>query len=214
MHIVCLSTGRPQQLRDYHDEPFVSAIRRTPVAETLWLSSSGLAGDQVALTDVHGGPNRALHLFCHDNYAFFNYKAGFDLPVPAFGENLTVSGYDEQCANVGDVLRLGEALIQVAHPTERCGKIGQSLGLPKMLKWIHEELYTGFYCRVLQEGMVAHDSIISLEEQGPALLNVARLNRLLFKEPDRAALDTVLCEDLLSAEWKQRAKELYARADR
>lgn len=211
MKIVCLNIGQPESLLDYNSQQFDSAIKKQPVTESLWLSRNGLQGDQVA-AEVHGGPSRAMHVFCSDNYAFYNAKAGFDLPVPAFGENLTLSDYDEAAANVGDVLQIGEAVIQVSQPTERCAKIGQSLGLPQMLKWIHEELRTGFYVRVLQEGKVRHDDDIDLRERGPSTLNVAALNRLLFKELNRPRLAEITRNPLLSPEWKARAELLYARA--
>ena len=209
--IISLNLGKPQQLTDYKNQPFMSAIRKGPTDNEVFLSKSGLSGD-TSHEDFHGGTSRAVHVFCHDNYAFYNDKAGFELRVPAFGENLTVAGYDEQNANVGDILSIGEAIVQVSQPTERCGKIGQSLGLPKMLKWIHQEQRTGFYFRVLEEGNISAAATLQRIEQGPARLNVAALNQLLFKQLNRAELDGVLQSALLSPEWKQRAEILYKRA--
>lgn len=209
--IISLNLGKPEALKDYHEKPFKSAIKKAPSNAEVFLSKTGLKGD-TSHEAFHGGANRAVHVFCHDNYAFYNDKAGFELPVPAFGENLTVAGYHESVANVGDILKLGEALVQVSQPTERCAKIGQSLGLPKMLKWIHEELRTGYYLSVLEEGMISQESNLQLQETGPAYLNVAVLNRLLFKELDRAELDRALSSPLPSEQWKERAEELYQRA--
>ncbi|MBT8116124.1 MAG: MOSC domain-containing protein [Arenicella sp.] len=208
--IVSLNIGRSEALRDYHQQSFSSAIRKIPISAAVLLSKNGLSGDY-SHEPFHGGKQRALHVFCHENYAFYNDKAGYQLPIPAFGENLTVAGYDESIANVGDVLRIGEAVVQVSHPTERCAKIGKSLGLPKMLKWVHEELRTGYYFRVLEEGKISIASNLELLETGPAHLNVAALNRLLFKQPDRAEMDRVLLSPLLSPQWKTRARELYQR---
>ena len=40
-------------------------------------------------------------------------------------ENLTLSGYGEEEARAGDVLRVGGAVLRVTQPTERCGTIGR-----------------------------------------------------------------------------------------
>lgn len=210
MRIISLNLGNPEPIRDKQGKVFSSAIQKKPCQEAIFLSKTGLKGDS-SFEDCHGGENMALHMFCYENYTFFEEKAGFSLPIPAFGENITISAYSEKEARVGDILKIGSARIQVAQPTERCATIGRSLGLPKMLKWIHEKLMTGFYLRVLEEGEIQQSNSIQLEERGEESLSIARLNDLIFAEKNRCELDRVCSSKILNEEWKKRAYLLYDR---
>ncbi len=211
MRIISLNLGNPKHLTDKQGKVFTSAIQKKPSQEIIFLSKTGLKGDS-SFEDCHGGESMALHMFCYENYAFFEEKAGFAIPIPAFGENITISGYSEKEARVGDIFKIGSARIQIAQPTERCATIGRNLRLPKMLKWIHEKLMTGFYLRVLEEGEIRQSNPIELEERGEESLNIARLNGLIFTEKNRSELDRVCSSAVLNEEWKKRAYLLYERA--
>jgi MOSC domain-containing protein YiiM len=106
-------------------------------------------------------------VFATESYRIFERRAGRSLPVPSFGENLTVSGYDERVACVGDILRVGGALVQVSMPTEHCNKPGRLVGAPQLLKWILETLRTGFYLRVLEPGAIAPGTPASESRPAP-----------------------------------------------
>ena len=211
MKIISINTGTAQEIKDYHGKAFVSAIGKSSISMPTYLGKLGLQGDE-CVEDCHGGAEMALHLFCYDHYAFFNEKAGFELPNGAFGENISISGYSEKEANVGDVLQLDDALIQVTQPTERCRTIGRSLGLPKLLKWIHLEMMTGLYLRVLEPGTISVTPKVRLVERGDELLNIASLNDLMFNNYDLGKLQQVCQQKLLNQAWKERAFIHYQRA--
>lgn len=211
MEIVSLNIGQPENLFDSNNESYISGVRKTPTSESIDLKYDGLVGDS-SYEECHGTNNMSLHIFSFEHYDFFNQKIDFKLPIPAFGENLTVKGMLEAEMNVGDILEIGSATVQVSQPTERCKTLGKSLGLPKMLKWIHEEMMTGFYVRVLNEGTISSSANIKLVDRGPDHLNLAKLNHLLFKDLNRSQLELVLESPLLSTDWKERAKVLYSRS--
>jgi len=211
MKIHQLNIGHPKLHRDYNNKEFYSAVAKEPTYMPVWLSYTGLSGDS-SYEDCHGGANMALHLFCYEHYNYFNERAASPLPVSAFGENLTVRGMLETDVRVGDVYQIGDACIQVSQPTERCGTMGKRIGEPKLLKWIHEHMMTGYYARVLKEGHISHDSQITILERGDTHISIAHLNHLLFKAPNITEMERCWEDKTLSIEWIERAKHLYSRA--
>ncbi len=205
-----LSVGKPEPIQDYNGKYFTSSMRRKPVAHSVQLTLTGITGDKVGAS-FHGGPNRALHLFPFEHYEFFNAKAGETLNIPTFGENLTTVGALETDVRIGDQLALGSAIIEVSQPTERCKNIGRSAGYRDMLSWIHQHMYTGWYVRVLQEGVFSPDDRIELIEKGPDWLLLDDLNQALFKTPNPELVEAALKSDLPANEWKERAVKLASR---
>jgi MOSC domain-containing protein YiiM len=189
-----------------------SAIRKRVCTGPAIVSVRGIEGDTCAETDAHGGPNRALHAFPIEGYRHFEGLAGRAFGLPTFGENLTVEGYDEFEARVGDRLRAGSTLLEVTMPTERCPKPGRSAGEPRLLKWILESFRTGFYLRVLEPGTVVAGDPIELTARGPAEWTVERLTRALYREiEDEALLRRTHAILELAPEWKARLDVHYER---
>ncbi|HCH23085.1 MAG TPA: MOSC domain-containing protein [Oceanospirillaceae bacterium] len=211
MCIVYLNIGLPETRKDRHNEDFVTAIAKQSSQGSLLLTASGLDGDDT-YDVVHGTPDRGMHVFSHEHYAFFAERAGAPLEHCAFGENLCVTGLTEHDVCVGDTWQLGEAVVQVSMPTERCSTIGRRLHMPNMLQWIHERMMTGYYLRILQPGMISAAATITLLERPHPQWSVDRLNQLLFKQRDRQQMAQACALPELSEEWKQRAWQLYDRA--
>ena len=204
MQIKSLNVGMPQTITTVNNE-FISAIRKVPTSQKTMLTTMGLEGDG-CYEAAHGGVDKALHMFCFDNYAFFEERAQTPLPIPTFGENITIGGYDECTACVGDTLRIGEAIVQISEPTIRCSKIGQSAGYPLMLKWIQEQFKTGFYLRVLQQGNISVDSSIEMLERGNTTID--ELNRAMFCDMrNMQVVKPILDIPTLSAGWKDRLRK-------
>jgi len=202
-----LSIGGPKTVIDYNGKQFTTSMQREEHENSVQLGFEGIIGDK-ATAKFHGGPNRAIHLFCLQHYEFFNSKAGCTLPIPTFGENLTITGTSEIATHIGDRYQLGSAIIEVTQPTERCKNVGRSAGFRDMLSWIHEHLYTGWYVRVIQEGEFSAQDEIKLIEQGDLQLNLDRLNRALFKKIDEELLIYCLAQPTPSSEFKERIVRL------
>lgn len=138
--------------------PATSAIAKMPVSERLWLGSEGLAGDAQADRRVHGGPEKAVHHYPWDHYAAWRADLGdlAQLDAPgAFGENISMSGMTEATVAVGDIFRLGAALIQVSQGRQPCWKLNHRFGVPDMARRVQNTGRTGWYYRVLEPGHVA-----------------------------------------------------------
>ncbi len=145
-------------------------------AAPVWLGREGLAGDAQADRRVHGGPEKALHQYPVAHYA--RLAAAFPdvaalLVRGSMGENLSVSGWDEDKVCIGDVFRSGDARIQVSQPRSPCWKIDRRYGVVGMMQRIGEQGLTGWYFRVLDEGEVGPGCVFELLERPADAASVA-----------------------------------------
>lgn len=191
--LTVVATGRVEEFEDHHGHALRTAIRNRPHDGPVDVTAEGLVGNET-VSAAHGGPDMRVHVFAASNYPWFDERAGRTLPRPAFGENLIVTGYDETTGRVGDVIRAGTAVFRVTQPTQRCAKIGRSLGIDDMVPWFTDSGRTGWYLAVEEPGSVRAGDSLEVIEQGPAEWTLARLNRLIAgqeTDPDviRAAAD-------------------------
>ena len=193
--------------------PLRTGIRKKP-ADRVRLELDGLQGDASAERDHHT-LDKAVHLFSDEYYTEVETRLGTVLPRPAFGENLTTRGLVDREVRVGDVLRTGNAVIRVTQPTERCRVIGRSLGLPKILKALHELGICGFYAAVVKPGEVCIGDKIFMQQRAEHAWTISRLHHFMFKRlTDDSLAAEVMQLPALSEEWKARIQVMRVRAQR
>ena len=162
---ISLFIGQGAELNPELAPGLVSAINKQAVDKPLWCSFSGLAGDEQSDQRHHGGPDRALHYYPADHYPWWQtWQRALGLPIPrtpwqpaAFGENLSSLGLIETQACIGDVYRLGEALIQISQPRSPCFKLNQRFGYAHLSQVMQFNGRCGWLLRVLEEGEAAPD---------------------------------------------------------
>ncbi len=193
--------------------PMTSGIRKWPIARAV-VTASGLPGDASTEADHHTAA-KTVHIFADENYRLIEERLGHALPRPAFGENITATGLLEDDVCVGDMLRCGTAVIVVTQPTERCKAVGRNLGLPKILKAMHDHEVCGFYASVVTPGGITVGDTIERIEQRQHVWTVKRLHRVMFKGlSDDASVANALALPELSDEWKTRLRIMRGRLSR
>ena len=139
-----------------------SGINKGPIEGAVMLSKTGFTGDEQADKKHHGGVEKAVHHYDFDHYAFWQNELGkkpvLDRPN-AFGENLSTTGLSEKDIAVGDVFRLGHAVIEVSQGRQPCYKLNIRFSRPDMALRVQNSGRTGWYYRVLQEGTVSSSEI-------------------------------------------------------
>jgi MOSC domain-containing protein YiiM len=178
MKVIALNVGLPETLMYFGREVHTGG-RKTPVAEA-FLSRTGFAGDGQADLQNHGGPDKAVCVYPFEHYAFWEQWLGEKLPPSAFSENLTTSGLVESEVCVGDVLRMGEVRVQVCQPRAPCSKLAGRRDSKALPEKIHETSFSGFYLRVLAEGMVRAGDAIELLERDAAGVTIQFVNQLYY----------------------------------
>jgi MOSC domain-containing protein YiiM len=130
-----------------------------------------------------------------------------------FGENFTVQEMGEDAIHIGDVFRIGSALIQVTQPRAPCFKLGLKMGLPHFPKLFLASGRVGFYLRVLEEGEVGAGDVIERVRMDPERMTVREMVRLLYVEKDdREALERALRIQALPPRRRAAFQERLAKA--
>lgn len=190
--------------------PVPSGIVKTAQQGPLQLSFQGLAGDEQGDTVFHGGPEKALHHYASEHYAQWRLRYP-DSPVAleagAFGENLSTAGMTERSVCIGDIYRLGSALLQVSQGRQPCWKLNRRLADPGAALAMQLSGATGWYYRVLGEGSIARGDVLELIERPCPAWPMARLIDALFAaDPAAPGLQEewreASCLAPLTANWK------------
>lgn len=193
----------PKQIKYSDDKEMISGICKETVEEA-FLSKEGFHGDGVADLRFHGGPDRAVCVYPYEHYTQWKEEFGGILPPSAFGENLTVSNMLEAEVHIGDIYRIGDAVIQVTQSRIPCSTITKRTNLPLLLKRMVETGYTGYLCRVLEEGIVKQDSEITLLERDTDQVSVLFSNQIYFHHSkDLKAVEKIVEVPALASEWKK-----------
>jgi MOSC domain-containing protein YiiM len=194
------------------EEP--SAIGKTRAAGRLALGPDGFAGDTVADRKHHGGPDKAVCVYPSSRYECWRDRYGTPLPRPAFGENLLVGGADEDDARVGDVYRIGTALVQVSQPRVPCHKPAAFTGEARLTLDLRATGWTGWYLRVLEGGEVGEGDALVLVERDAAAWSVLRLNLARYVSTDPLEARSAAASPGLTESWRRGLRERAAKLER
>ncbi|WP_050182042.1 MOSC domain-containing protein [Domibacillus robiginosus] len=206
MKVLSVNVGKPADLA-YGRKVVQSGIRKIPVEKPLFLSKTGFEGDGQADLIHHGGEDKAVCVYPSEHYTYWEKELGRTMPPAAFGENITASGLLETNVHIGDVFQLGEAVVQISQPRQPCFKLAARHNEPKLAALVEQTGYTGFYFRVLTEGMVDPAASIERIQTHPASITIEAANQLMSDK--RASVQEIkkLVEvDVLAASWKQPLK--------
>ncbi len=121
----------------------------------------------------------------------------------AFGENFSTSGWSEADVCLGDRVRAGTALLEVSQGRMPCWKLNDRFEVAGMSLRVQESGRTGWYYRVLEEGVVAAGDILQLVERRHPDWSLLRLSEVLF---DRRADAELLRQCLalpLTPSWRR-----------
>jgi MOSC domain-containing protein YiiM len=172
MKLLSINTALPQTV-EINGKPVLTGIYKQPVAGRVRLGRLGLAGDGQADLTVHGGEHQAVYSYPIEHYTHWQrVLQSAALPFGTFGENFTISGGLEETVCVGDIWQIGDAQIQVTLPRLPCFKFGHKVGKPDILKEFLHSGHSGFYHRVLTEGLVGAGDEIKLVQRDSAGLTV------------------------------------------
>ncbi len=187
---------------------------KSPVLSPIDLKEAGFVGDQQADRRVHGGPDKAVHLYPARHYArlasSFPEIAAALVPG-ALGENLSAADIDERDVRIGDIWQLGSARLQVSQPRSPCWKIDERFACEGIAAMIARSHLTGWYLRVTQTGTVSPaDRLVLLQPASgaPTLHDAMRL--WAEHRPSIAALEALAQLPGMASDWREKIKQRLA----
>ncbi|CAO4142427.1 MOSC domain-containing protein [Methylorubrum aminovorans] len=192
-----------------------SAIAKTSVEGPVAVGPLGLSGDAQADRRFHGGPDKAVHHYALDHAAAWRAELP-GLPdllerPGAFGENISTYGLTEHDVCVGDLWRVGSALLQVSQARQPCFKLNLRFGVPDMARRVQASGRTGWYYRVIEEGLVAAGEALDLVERPHPDWPLSRLLHHLYVDRlDAAALREIAGLAALAESWRSLAARRLA----
>ena len=200
--IVSLNVGMPKVV-PFQKKDVPTGIFKTPTEEALFLSSINLDGDGQGDLVHHGGWEKAVCVYPCEHYPFWEKELAQPLAYGAFGENLTTQGLVETEVCIGDIFEWGPAVVQVSQPRQPCYKLTIRHGGPNMLLKVQETGYTGFYFRVLREGMVSKNEVLSLVQRHPQQITISFANRIMHQDKENTeGMKQILAVEELSSNWR------------
>jgi MOSC domain-containing protein YiiM len=184
------------------------------VSGPLELGPEGFIGDQQADRRVHGGPEKAVHLYPASHYAKLAARfpeAAAQLIPGSLGENLSSADLDESSVRIGDIYRLGNARLQVCQPRNPCWKIDDRFDADGMAAYIAEQSLTGWYWRVVQPGQLDADDALELEQSTSTAPTLAAAMALWqVHRPAVSELEQLAATPGIASNWQ---RKILDRAD-
>jgi MOSC domain-containing protein YiiM len=200
-------------LRPLPSEGQMTGMYKSAVDRRVAVGSEGLVGDFQGDRRVHGGTEKAVHHYPAEHYARlaqrFPHSAGL-LKPGTLGENLSTKGWTEETVCIGDVFRIGSALLQLSQPRSPCWKIDHRLDAEGASLFVAHEGIIGWYYRVREGGTIASGDAIELVERPNPDLSVATYWRATLEHrPEPAKLRAMAAAAGLAPD---KAKRLAERA--
>ncbi len=214
MKIVSLNIGRARTVA-LSSGSISTGIHKAPVKTALELGVLGFAGDERVEVRKMGETHHAVYVFPHEHYAYWQSELGngVDLPLGKFGENITTTGLLETTTRIGDILRCGGALLQIAHPRIPCRKLNHHMGF-KFSRQFLASRRVGFYLRVLETGIVQQDDTITLvdsDDRSPTVDEFIRISQ--YDYWDTEGLEYLLRSRALVPQWREDITDKLERAN-
>ncbi len=151
MHIVSVQVGSAGSLL-VGGRTIKTGIIKTPVDQVV-LEAGGVQDDAVVNAKHHGGPDQAVYVYSAADYAWWEQHLARSLEPGTFGENVTVSTAPGT-VRIGDRIQVEEAVLEVTSPRIPCATFAARMGEDGWIRRFRDAGRPGFYCRVLQTGIV------------------------------------------------------------
>ncbi len=198
-----VQVGTPQRYQV--PEAWETSFFRAPSTQPRWLYTTHLDGNRQADTKNHGQPNQAVLLYAAAHYPLWREELHQpEIGPGGFGENFTVQGLSEETACIGDSYAIGEAQIQVTGPRYPCWKIERRWGIAGLTDRVAATGRTGWYCRVVREGMIEPGTTIILVERPYPRWTVALTNDFgHYRNKDVATAQALAACPLLNKFWRK-----------
>jgi MOSC domain-containing protein YiiM len=184
MKIISTNLGS-ESIINWKGKKIQTGIVKTPVEGPVFLDVYAVRGDHINNKKVHGGIDKACYGYGID---YFDYWKGLYPKLPwgygMFGENLSISGMDESKMLIGDIYKVGEAIVQVSQPRQPCNTFAAKFGATDVIMQFIDFDHPGVYFRVIQAGQVRPGDELKLDLRNEKALSVQQIFRLLYARKD------------------------------
>jgi MOSC domain-containing protein YiiM len=213
MQILAVNVGQPRTV-EHNGKQVTTGIFKSATSGRVAVHQRNLAGDGQADLYAHGGTYKAIYAYPHEHYSHWAQAIDrTDFVYGQFGENLTIIGLLETEVYVGNIYRVGTALMQVTQPRVPCYKLGIRMGDTGFVKRFMHAQRTGFYLRVLEEGTVGAGDRIDLVDESPQAMSVYAVNNLRHFAPSATDARQAVTIEGLAPGWRKAFRKMMDAGD-
>jgi MOSC domain-containing protein YiiM len=129
-------------------------------------AGSGLVGDFIGDSQVHGGNDQAVYAYAREDLDVWQRELERKLGNGMFGENITTEGLDVTGARIGERWQVGSGglVLEVSRPRVPCRTFATWLAIKGWVKAFTRAATPGAYLRVIEPGtMRGGDSIVVVD---------------------------------------------------
>jgi MOSC domain-containing protein YiiM len=192
--LLSVNVGRPRQVSVRRGRPVMSAIGKAPVSGRVRVAGVNVDGDDQADRTVHGGPDKAVYAYAHEDSLWWSARLAREVGPGMFGENLTLEGVDVSGAVIGERWRIGSVELQVCQPRLPCFKLGLRFGDPTMLKQFARAGRPGAYLRIEAEGELGAGDRVDITDRPSHGVTIAQVSRAIMLDESGLAAAAVAPE--------------------
>jgi MOSC domain-containing protein YiiM len=208
--VIAVSTGRVKADPKIQAALGRTAIDKRPCGASVAVFRLGLDGDEQADRQHHGGYEQAVYAYAREDLDWWAEQLGRELRDGLFGENITTAGLDISGAAIGEIWRLGTAVVQVTAPRVPCVTFASWLGEDHWVRRFARAGRPGAYLRVLTEGLVGPGDEIEVLDHPAVRVTVAESMRAYYG--DAELMRKLLEVDGRSARWDEIGASVLGRA--
>ena len=193
MKVLSVNVGKCRTII-HKEKTFQTGIYKSQIHSKVRVNKLNIVGDEQVDKRVHGGLWKAVYVYPSEHYSVWQKNfPNLELEYGAFGENITAEGLFENQICVGDILQIGTCKFAVTEPRIPCFKFNIRLNEPQAVKFMVQNLISGFYLKVVEEGEISGGNEISIIEKGYGQIPLLELNKfLLFKNIHAENLKNIL----------------------
>lgn len=141
-----------------------TGIFKTPTTAAVPVNKLGLEGDFIAEKKYYGREDQAVYIYGEEDYEWWRNERDLKVAPGTFGENLTISSLTSADFNIGDILHVGEVILQVTAPRIPCQTFSARMKDPQFIKKFRTAERPGLLCRVLKKGKVQIGDSVQIEK--------------------------------------------------
>jgi MOSC domain-containing protein YiiM len=198
MRVISTNTGISRDI-EWNGKTVTTGIFKFQVNNPIYLGNEDVENDSVIDRRYHGGFDKACYLYSVDHYDYWKtLYPDLNLPWGIFGENLTIEGLNEAEINIGDIFKIGEAVVQVTQPRQPCFKLEFRFPNQQIVQQFIASGFSGVYVRVLKNGFIKTDDAMQLVERKNSI-SIHEVFRLLYTENfDRTAVEKAVKDPFIA----------------
>jgi MOSC domain-containing protein YiiM len=206
--LVSIQVGQPRTyvgaFADGAPAEWTTAFVKEPVTGPVLVHATQISGDAQVDLENHGGPDKAVLAYSAEHYPLWRDELSEpSMPHGGFGENLTISGLNEETVCLGDIWSIGPVRFEVSQPRQPCWKLARRWNRPWLLKRVIESGRTGWYLRVTAPGTITAGLPLALEQRPHPTWSIARANHMMYsKHAPLDDLEELADLEVLADSWR------------